>query len=80
MILLYLIIILMAGGAIAWIIGKWSPIISRYISIAALSVDFIITVIIYFSQGVNPENRWLLEYNIKWIPRFGINLHLAMDE
>lgn len=79
MILLYLIIILMTGGAIAWITGKWSPITSRYISIAAVFIDFIIVLMFYFRQGINSEKIWMAEYNINWIPRFGINLHLAMD-
>lgn len=79
MILIYLIIILMAGGVIAWITGKRSSLFSRYISLAALFIDLIIVLFIYFRNGINLDKTWLLEYNTNWIPRFGINLHLAMD-
>ena len=79
MILIYLIIILMAGGVIAWITGKRSSLFSRYISLAALFIDFIIVLFIYFRNGINLDKTWLIEYNTNWIPRFGINLHLAMD-
>lgn len=79
MILIYLIIILMAGGGVAWITGKRSSLFSRYISLAAVFIDFIIVLFIYFRNGINSDNTWLIEYNTNWIPRFGINLHLALD-
>jgi NADH-quinone oxidoreductase subunit M len=71
--------ILIAGGVIAWIAGKWSSLLSRYISIAAVFIDFIIVLMIYFSQNTNTGQTWLIEYKTDWIPRFGISLHLAMD-
>ena len=69
----------MAGGIIAWITGKWSPILSRYISLVTVFIDFIIVLMIYFKQGINSDKTWMIEYNTDWIPRFGINLHLALD-
>jgi NADH-quinone oxidoreductase subunit M len=79
MILLFLIIILMAGGITAWITGKKYPVLSRYVSLFSVITDLIIILIIYFNQGINSNSAWLIEYNINWIPRFGINLHLALD-
>jgi NADH-quinone oxidoreductase subunit M len=79
MILLYLIIILMAGGIIAWICGKRSSDLSRYVSLVSIFIDFIIILRIYFSQGTVPDRIWLLEYDASWIPRYGISLHLALD-
>jgi NADH-quinone oxidoreductase subunit M len=79
MILLYLILILMAGGVIAWITGKWNSLVSRYISLIAVLIDFIVVLMICFSNGLNTDKTWLIEYNINWIPRFGISLHFALD-
>jgi NADH-quinone oxidoreductase subunit M len=79
MILIYLIIILMAGGVIAWITGKRSSLFSRYISLITVFIDFIIVLFIYLRNGLNSDETWLIEYNTNWIPQFGINLHLALD-
>ncbi len=79
MILVYIIAILMAGGVIAWTTGKRSPIISRYVSLAAVFIDFIIVLMIYFRQGFIQDKTWMIEYNAAWIPRFGISLHLGLD-
>jgi NADH-quinone oxidoreductase subunit M len=79
MILIYLIIILMIGGVIAWITGIWSSLISRCISLAALFIDLVLVLMNFFREGITADKRWLAEYNISWIPRLGINLHLAID-
>lgn len=79
MILLYLIIILMAGGLLAWISGKWNPILPRIISMVSLFIDLSIVLSVFFNQESYGTNAWLIEYCIDWIPRFGISLHLAMD-
>ena len=42
MILVWLLLILFAGGVAAWITGKWNPLVSRIVSLAAVSVDFLI--------------------------------------
>jgi NADH-quinone oxidoreductase subunit M len=79
MILVSLIIILMTAGVLAWITGKRSSVLSRYISLAAVLIDFIIVLIICLRYGISSENGWLIEYNINWIARLGINFHFAMD-
>jgi NADH-quinone oxidoreductase subunit M len=79
MTLIWLIIILMTAGILAWVAGKRNPLLSRYISLSALLADLIIVSIIYFKQEITSGHSWLIEYNTDWIPRFGISLHLAMD-
>jgi len=79
MILLYLIIILLAGGILAWISGKWNSLFPRIISIIVLSVDLLLTFSIYLNQETGQQNSWLIDYKVAWIPSFGISLHLAVD-
>ena len=79
MILTYLIIILMVGGAAAWIAGKWSSILPRYISLGTILLDTIILLTVLTRQGLSTGKAWIIEYNADWIPRFGINFHLSMD-
>lgn len=79
MILLYLIIILMAGGVLAWLLGKRSAISSRIISLAAVSIDLVLISIAILQNGIHNDKKWIFEYSVSWIPKLGISLHLAMD-
>lgn len=83
MILLWLIIIPMIGGLLAWIAGRRSNLWPRLISLAALGIDFILAIqfwIAHFqTSGYLGDRAWLAELNAAWIPSFGINLHLAID-
>jgi len=58
MILLYLIVILLVGAFLAWIAGKRNPLWSRVISLAALSIDLVLTMSFSF-QPLAPEYKWL---------------------
>jgi len=78
MILVYLIVILLTGAFLAWIAGKWNSLWSRIISLAAISIDLIL-IIIYASPQGSPDNKWIIDIKLDWIPEFGISLHLALD-
>ena len=83
MILLSIIIVLMAGGLLSWLAGQRSKALSRWIALAAVSIDFL--TILYFwifsteqsSLGIN--SSWFVDLRYNWIPQFGITFHLAMD-
>ncbi len=83
MILAWLIIILMIGGLLAWLAGRWSHSACRWISLVALIIDFIIIISIWISYSakvsISSTPVWLIELNLNWIPEFGINFHLALD-
>ena len=78
MILVHLIVILLTGAFLAWIAGRWNTVWPRIISLVALSIDLILVIII-ISQPVSPDNKWLIDFKLDWIPEFGISLHLAID-
>ncbi len=78
MILIYLIVILLAGAFLAWITGKQNPVWSRVISIAALSVDLIITLLFALNNSAGAKD-WMADIKLDWIPAFGISLHFALD-
>ncbi|MEJ2538151.1 MAG: NADH-quinone oxidoreductase subunit M, partial [Calditrichia bacterium] len=83
MILLWLIVILIAGAGLAWLAGRWSKILPRWISLLALAIDFVLVLYIWIGSGKEIELtqnlQWLVELKWKWIPQFGINFHLALD-
>lgn len=82
MILLWLIVILMAGGIVAWIAEQWKPMLSRWISLLALVVNFILTIFLWIQQPEmieRSQSSWLVQYVLPWIPAFGIGFNLALD-
>ncbi len=78
MILIYLIVILLAGAFLAWFTGKRNPVWSRIISLAVLSIDLIL--ILWFALNTSGMGKsWLANVRLDWIPALGISLHLALD-
>jgi NADH-quinone oxidoreductase subunit M len=83
MILIWLIAILLIGGAVAWVLGRWSTPATRWIALAATSADFVITLVIWLRHygrlSIVSRGNWLDQFDWDWIPRFGIHFHLALD-
>ncbi len=81
MILVWIIIILMAGGVIAGAASKLSASLSRWISLVAILIDFVLTIGIWLQQDIATQSSssWILDFSVPWIPSFGITFHLAMD-
>lgn len=83
MILVCLIIILMFGGLLSWIAGKWSAIACRWIALLAVLTDFIIITVYWITAydkvDITSQKSWLVHFQKEWIPQFGISFHLAMD-
>lgn len=88
MALLNLILILLAGGALAWVAERFGPDWPRRVSllVVLLALAYFLLVI----GGIPLENfsltpvasdvsTWLISYRADWIPRFGISIELAMD-
>jgi NADH-quinone oxidoreductase subunit M len=77
MILIYLIVILLAGAFLAWISGNLSQVLPRFISLITLGIDLIIIIIFLLQSPLN--GKWLIDIHYDWIPQFGIGFHLALD-
>ncbi len=84
MMLFWLIAVLLVGGLLAWVAGKANAAAARWISLAALTVDLVLVVLLWTrSPGVRlhlaGNERWMAELARPWIPAFGIGFHLGMD-
>jgi NADH-quinone oxidoreductase subunit M len=82
MILLWLILILLAGGLLAWALERRVPNASRYVSLLALGLDAVLVAQLWTKLHGMPAaapGAWMEELLLPWIPRFGITLHLAVD-
>jgi NADH-quinone oxidoreductase subunit M len=83
MILILLILIPLTGGFLAWVLNRWNPRMTRWISLSTITADFILVLALwavhYSSAGLSYQGPWLAEINFVWIPQLGVNFHLAMD-
>lgn len=81
MILLWFIIILMAGGILAWISAQWSKDLCRWISVLALLVNFFLAMMIWLENPTHQQsgNTWITTFIADWIPTFGVSFNLALD-
>lgn len=88
MLMVHLLLMLAAGGALAWWSESLNANAPRWVSLAVLAIAsiYLFSAIAavpaeQFSLIPSPDNpqTWLLYYQAQWIPRFGISFELAMD-
>jgi NADH-quinone oxidoreductase subunit M len=80
MILIAFILILMAGGSLAWIAGRWNTEYSRLISALAVGINLILSVVLWIQHDVAlADSQWISRMELTWIPQFGIHFSLALD-
>jgi NADH-quinone oxidoreductase subunit M len=78
MILVFLILVLMTGGVIAWLAGKNNPGFCRYVSLLSVAIDLVLVLSVY-GGNYDRHSTWITEFTRSWIPFFGIQIHLALD-
>jgi NADH-quinone oxidoreductase subunit M len=83
MILVWLLVIPIAGGILAWGLARHDSLWARWIALAALSADLALAVFLwaqhYNSFELTTSGPWLVEFQRPWIPAFGISFHLGID-
>lgn len=84
MILMWLIIVLLAGGVLAWLAGRRSAVGSRWVALVALLVDLGLAGSVLYrlpaalALPVNGDIG-LASFDRPWIAPLGIRFHLAVD-
>jgi NADH-quinone oxidoreductase subunit M len=83
MILVWLLVILLIGGIVAWWAGRYSAAASRWVSIVVLAIDLALALVLWIQHGsviqVPGRGAWLSELSVPWIPALNIKFHLAVD-
>ncbi len=85
MILVWLILILLLGGGLAWLGERWGSKMPGWISVAVLAFDLVLVAGIWVVSEPSlaltgaQDQSWNFDFEVPWIARFGINFHLAMD-
>lgn len=80
MILVWILILLIGTGLLAWLASRWSTFLPKLISLVGTLIYFGITLWLWLGYEPGSGNEeWIISYTAKWIPAFGIQFKLAMD-
>ncbi len=76
MILVWLIVVPLLGGALAALAGRRSARMPRWVALAALLTGLGLSLALWAGGAPGP---WLAEVDVPWLPALGIRFHLAAD-
>ena len=83
MILVWLIIVPIAGGLVAWLLERLNSAWPRYAALAAMVINLALGLVLALERmsltGMGPGGPWPVEMRLSWIPQFGIEVFLAAD-
>jgi len=83
MTLVWLIAIPFVGGVAAWVAGRYREGAARWVALASSAAGLALALETWRRFPVGPMpgggERWLLQLDAAWMPRFGIGFQLALD-
>ena len=79
MILLVLLILLFAGGLLAWLAERLHPALPRTVALLTLLVALLLLLSLLRGGLPDDGGQWLAALQVSWLPRFGIAFYLAVD-
>ncbi|PWC23010.1 NADH-quinone oxidoreductase subunit M [Brenneria roseae subsp. roseae] len=84
MLLPWLILIPFIGGLLCWQLERFGTKVPRWIALIAMGLTLALSLQLWLQGGYslatpNGLPQWQAEFNVPWIPRFGIDIHLALD-
>ena len=83
MLLLWILLVLLIGGVLAWLAeargGNWP----RWVSLIVLAVDLGLVSTLWAQHhgalAITAHGTWIADLDLPWIPTLGIRFHLALD-
>lgn len=83
MMLVWLIVIPLVAGILAWLTARWNTQLPRWISLAAAALDLMLALAVWMrgdnAVAAGATTVWFAEVDWNWVPRFGIHFHLGVD-
>ncbi|MEN5014828.1 NADH-quinone oxidoreductase subunit M [Erwinia sp. Eh17-17] len=84
MLLPWLIFIPFVGGLLCWQLERFGPKLPRWIALIAMGLTFVLSLQLWLQGDYSLTQaaglpQWQSEFSVPWIPRFGIEFHLALD-
>ena len=71
------------GGVVAWATGRLGKDVPRWVSLITLLIHMIALIVLWMqflrTGGAPLGQRWYLQFNVPWIPQWGISFYLALD-
>lgn len=79
MILLWILILLLGTGLLAWLASGINAALPRVISLVGTLVYFGVCMWLWLGFNAPEDDEWMMVYTADWIPAFGIQIKLALD-
>jgi NADH-quinone oxidoreductase subunit M len=84
MILVLLFLLPFIGGFLSWQIERFGRGFPRWVALGTMVVVLGMALYLWCTGDysvtlLGPQHRWVHDYQVPWIPRFGISFHLALD-
>ena len=84
MLLPWLIIIPFVGGLLCWLAERLGAKVPRWIAMITMGLTLALGLQLWLQGGYSLTQaegipQWQSTFSVPWIPRFGINFHLAID-
>ncbi|MEE3662780.1 NADH-quinone oxidoreductase subunit M [Brenneria sp. g21c3] len=84
MLLPWLILIPFIGGLLCWLSERLGTKVPRWIALIAMGLTLVLSLQLWLQGGYSLATpgglpQWQVEFSVPWIPRFGIDFHLALD-
>ncbi|GAA0628441.1 NADH-quinone oxidoreductase subunit M [Halomonas beimenensis] len=84
MTLVWLILIPLVGGLLCWQAERFGEAMPRWLALATMTLELAICLALWWGGDyrlptATGDTAWGLEWRADWIPRFGIEVHLALD-
>ncbi len=83
--LIWLILLPFIGGFLCWLVEftHKGTNIPRWIALGSMLAQLVLAFSLWthhdYSLVLPGQGNWTIDYQLPWIPRFGISIHLAMD-
>jgi NADH-quinone oxidoreductase subunit M len=81
MILTWLLVILLGGGLLAWLSSRLHRDMPRWVALATTLTPLILMLTIWEKNPATTElaSSWILQFEVPWIPEWGVSFALALD-
>jgi NADH-quinone oxidoreductase subunit M len=83
MMLVWLILIPLVGGVLAWLFNRAGNRWPRWISLFAFGIDLALVLLLWVEHpgevDLTANRAWFAEIQVPWISSMGITIHLAID-
>ncbi|MBP2167637.1 NADH-quinone oxidoreductase subunit M [Erwinia toletana] len=84
MLLPWLILLPFVGGLLCWQFERFGTKVPRWIALITMGLTLVLSLQLWMQGGYSLTQaaglpQWQSEFSAAWIPRFGINFHLALD-